>query len=78
MGSRLRAAALCAGAIVTTVCLVSPADAAGRKDRRYTDAPRHTDQSSSLDGRVTGRPRTCGYDTFLYDARGGTVGPYCH
>ena len=78
MGSRSHAAALCAAAIVATVLLVSAADAASRKERRYADPPRYAEQSPSLDGRVTGRPRTCGFDTFLYDSRGGTVGPYCH
>jgi hypothetical protein len=34
--------------------------------------------SASLDGRVTGRARTCGHNTFVYDNRGVPTGPYCH
>jgi hypothetical protein len=49
------------------------ADAApkGKKQRSGTDA-------SSLDGRITGQPRTCGSDTFRYSSSGTTTGPYCH
>jgi|307.fasta_scaffold191313_1 hypothetical protein len=78
MSTRSRAAGLCALVIVTTVGFASAADAASRKDQRYADPPRYAGQSSSFDGRVTGRPRTCGYETFVYDSRGGTIGPYCH
>jgi hypothetical protein len=49
-------------------------------DRQYV-APRAAGSGGvpSFDGRVTGQPRTCGFDTFRYDSgRGGTVGPYCH
>jgi len=51
-------------------------------DRQYA-APKTVDCGGvpSFDGRCTGRPRTCGYDTFQYESgnRGGTtVGPYCH
>jgi hypothetical protein len=35
-------------------------------------------QTPSLDGRITGRPRTCGYETFQYDFDGVPYGPYCH
>jgi hypothetical protein len=78
MSSRSYAMGFCVAAIVATVFSVSAADAASRKDRPYANPSRYADQSPSFDGRVTGRPRTCGYDTFLYDSRGGTVGPYCH
>jgi hypothetical protein len=64
--------ALAAAAIVATAFSAPPADAAAKQERRYTGS------SSSYDGRVTGRPRTCGYDTFQYDTRGATIGPYCH
>jgi hypothetical protein len=64
--------ALAAAAVLTTAFSALPADAASKKERRYTA------DSTSLDGRVTGRPRTCGYDTFQYDRRGVPVGPYCH
>lgn len=33
---------------------------------------------SSLDGRRTGQPRTCGFDFFQYDNRGVPSGPYCN
>jgi hypothetical protein len=78
MRARSHTAALWVGGFVATALVVSAADAASRKDRRYADPPRYTGQSSSLDGRVTGRSRTCGFDTFIYDSRGGIVGPYCH
>jgi len=60
-----------AAAAAIMVLVMTPADAA-RKERQYRSA------APSLDGRVTGRPRTCGYDTFLYDGRGVPMGPYCH
>src|SRR5262249_9613697 len=44
---------------------VSPADAA-REERKYRSQDR-SQQSLSLDGRNTGRPRTCGHDSFGYD-----------
>jgi hypothetical protein len=78
MSSRSHAVALCAAVMAATTFFVSAADATSRKDRSYATQPRYADQSPSLDGRITGRPRTCGFDTFLYDSRGGTVGPYCH
>jgi hypothetical protein len=78
MSSRPYAAGLCAVAVIATALSVPAADAASRKDRPYANPSRYADQSPSLDGRVTGRPRTCGYDMFQYDSRGGTVGPYCH
>ena len=33
---------------------------------------------SSLDGRRTGQPRTCGSNFFRYDGHGVPVGPYCN
>jgi hypothetical protein len=35
-------------------------------------------QYPSLDGKVEGRARTCGQDTFVYDSEGTPMGPYCH
>ena len=66
---------LVALACVTVVGIapVLQADAATKKKER----PR-AETSQSLDGRTTGRPRTCGYDTFVYDGFGVPVGPYCH
>jgi hypothetical protein len=59
---------------VTAAALFSlSADAAPKekKQRSGADAP-------SLDGRITGQPRTCGSDTFRYSSSGTTTGPYCH
>src|SRR5436309_1450823 len=64
--------ALLSGVIVATVASM-PADAAKKKQQ-----PAYRADSTSLDGRVTGYPRTCGYDTFLRDSRGVPMGPYCH
>ena len=63
--------ALAAAAITVTAFSVLPADAGSKKEKQYVAQP-------SLDGRVTGRPRTCGYDYFQYDHRGVPHGPYCH
>jgi hypothetical protein len=65
-------AAVAAAAIVATAFAVMPAEAAKKQPKEYRS------DTTSLDGRVTGRPRTCGYETFLYDTRGVPVGPYCH
>jgi len=51
-----------------------PADARAKKKTKYRGAS----ATLSLDGRNTGRARTCGFDTFLYDGYGVPVGPYCH
>jgi hypothetical protein len=32
----------------------------------------------SLDGRITGRTRTCWFETLQYDGLGVPYGPYCH
>ena len=63
--------ALAAAAITVTAFSVLPADAGSKKEKQYVVQP-------SLDGRVTGRPRTCGYDYLQYDHRGVPHGPYCH
>jgi hypothetical protein len=60
-------------AIVVGTIAVLPADAARKeRPRPRSDAP------PSLDGRVLGYPRTCGYDYFVYGTTGSPVGPYCH
>ena len=64
-------AAAAAAAVMLTAFSVLPADAA-RKARQFRP------DTTSFDGRTTGQPRTCGYDTFQYDSRGVPVGPYCH
>ena len=35
-------------------------------------------QTPSLDGRITGRTRTCWFETLQYDGFGVPYGPYCH
>jgi tetrahydromethanopterin S-methyltransferase subunit E len=66
-------------AVVTVSAFaVSSADAAGRRDRQYYGYWYGQSSSASLDGRVTGRARTCGHNTFVYDNRGVPTGPYCH
>jgi hypothetical protein len=61
-----------AATIMATAFSALPADAA---KKRYS-VPATTGQS--LDGRVTGYPRTCWHDYYVYDTRGIPVGPYCH
>lgn len=73
-------AAVVAAAIVATVFSL-PADARARKQKRYVVQTPYWDwrtQPPSLDGRITGRARTCGYATFQYDNLGVPYGPYCH
>jgi hypothetical protein len=67
-------AALAATAIVTTACSASPADPRAKKRTQYRVAL----QTPSLDGRITGRPRTCGHEMFQYGPGGAPHGPYCH
>jgi hypothetical protein len=62
-------------AIVASAFSVLPADAAKKAKKR---SPAVSTTTPSLDGRITGYPRTCWHDYYLYDARGYTVGPYCH
>jgi hypothetical protein len=66
-------------AIVATM-FVLPADARSKKPKRYdVQKPYEVQtQTPSLDGRITGRPRTCGFATFQYDGWGVPYGPYCH
>jgi hypothetical protein len=64
-------AAVAAAAVMVTAFAAVPAEAA-KKQKQYRP------DTTSLDGRTTGRPRTCGYETFLYDGFGVPVGPYCH
>jgi hypothetical protein len=56
------------------MALSATADARAKKKQ----TPYRGDQTISLDGRNTGRARTCGFDTFVYDGLGVPVGPYCH
>ena len=61
-------------AIVVTAFSVLPVDARAKKKTKH----RADATTLSLDGHNTGRARTCGFDTFLYDGLGVPVGPYCH
>ena len=68
-----RLVALTVAAIIVTAFSVLPVDARAKKTKYRADTT-----TLSLDGRNTGRARTCGFDTFLYDGLGVPVGPYCH
>src|SRR5437763_17142217 len=72
---RKTVAALAVALVATTVAPTS-ADAA-KKAKRYRPQPPATSTSRSLDGRVLGRERTCGYDSVQYDGLGGAGGPEC-
>lgn len=64
-----------AAVIAVTAFSMSPADARNKKKQKQYQAPT---PSLSLDGRNTGRTRTCGHETFVYDGWGVPMGPYCH
>jgi hypothetical protein len=66
-------AALAVGAMIAAVS-VPTADAAKKKKRLRPAAP----ATPSLDGRITGYPRSCGSDFIRYGGDGVPVGPYCH
>jgi hypothetical protein len=61
-----RLVALTVAAIIVTAFSVLPVDARAKKKTKY----RADTTTLSLDGRNTGRARTCGFDTFLYDGLG--------
>jgi hypothetical protein len=63
------------GVLAATIIAFStlPTDAAKKKRSAAQAAA-----GRSLDGRVTGYPRTCWHDYYLYDSRGVPLGPYCH
>ena len=61
-------------AVMIAAISVPTADAA-KKKKRLRPAPPAT---PSLDGRVTGQPRSCGSDSFRYGRDGAPSGPYCH
>ena len=63
---------------VAAALLTLPADARPKKPKR-PDAQRQIQtQTPSLDGRITGRTRTCWFETLQYDGFGVPYGPYCH
>ena len=63
-------------AALIAATFAGPADARVKKKKRSSVV--QTQQVPSLDGRITGRPRTCGFATFQYDGWGVPYGPYCH
>jgi hypothetical protein len=77
-----KALAVAVAAMIAGAFYSVPADARAGTSKRYdVQTPRDAraaGQTLSLDGRVTGRPRTCGFDTFQYDGFGVPYGPYCH
>ena len=86
MNGRSIMTAVCATAIVVTTLLMPPAQARERKAYRYNN-DRYSGQltsgqdradPTSLDGRVLGVTRTCGWDIQRYDPYGVPIGPYCH
>jgi hypothetical protein len=87
MNARSITTAVCATAIVVTTLLMPPAQARERKAYRYNNNDRYSGQltsgqgradPTSLDGRVLGVQRTCGWDMQRYDPYGVPIGPYCH
>jgi hypothetical protein len=74
--SKTLAAAIAAAVAMAAVML--PADARTKKQKRSAWKPQQAQQAPSLDGRVTGRTRTCWFDTLQYDGLGVPYGPYCH
>ena len=74
----LHTSAVATVAIMMITFAAFPADAANKKGKRYRPETSTIGTSTSLDGRVTGHTRTCGYDTLQYSAAGAPHGPYCH
>ena len=67
-------------AVIVASLFMLPADARPRKQKR-PDPQRQYElqtQTRSLDGRITGRTRTCWFETLQYDGLGVPYGPYCH
>jgi hypothetical protein len=71
-------AAVAAAAVMLTAFAVPSADARAKKEKQYRVETPYRGGTISLDGRNTGRARTCGYNTFIYDELGVPTGPYCH
>jgi hypothetical protein len=82
--------AVVTAATLVSAFFVLPADARAKKEKQYRVEKEYRVEKQyrvekpyrggtiSLDGRNTGRARTCGYDTFIYDELGVPTGPYCH
>ena len=76
-----RSVSIAVVAALVAVTFPGPADARVKTKKRSTAVQTQavpTQQVPSLDGRITGRPRTCGFATFQYDGWGVPYGPYCH
>jgi hypothetical protein len=71
-------AAVAAAAVMLTAFAVPPAEARVKKEKQYRVEQPYRGGSISLDGWNTGRARTCGFNTFVYDELGVPTGPYCH
>jgi len=70
-------AAIATAAILVAVFDVPPADA--KKGKKGNGGRQEaTTVAPSFNRPITGRPRTCGYDTMQYDSNGMPYGPYCH
>jgi hypothetical protein len=67
-----------AAAVMAVPLAARPADAAAARKQKSPPPRERSDAAPSLDGRVLGYPRTCGYDHFQYSTSGTPVGPYCH
>jgi hypothetical protein len=67
-------------AAIVALLFVPPADARAKKQKRPDLQRRYEVQTPtpSLDGRITGRTRTCWFETLQYDGLGVPYGPYCH
>jgi hypothetical protein len=76
---KINLAAVTAGAI-GALLFTLPADARNKKQKRPDVQKRYElqMQTPSLDGRITGRTRTCWFETLQYDGLGVPYGPYCH
>jgi hypothetical protein len=70
--------AVAAAALMVTAFSGFPADARAKKNSQSRADTRYRAETPSLDGRITGRSRTCWHETFVYDGLGVPVGPYCH
>jgi hypothetical protein len=76
---------VCALATLAAALVALPAEARSKKadprggaHRPSVQVERRPAVPPSLDGRVLGRARTCGFETFQYDGFGVPYGPYCH
>jgi hypothetical protein len=74
-------AAFAAATIIVAAASMTPVNAAKKHTRPRSDtgnAQRNARETPSLDGRVLGYPRTCGFEALRYEIDGIPIGPYCH